>query len=104
MAVAEWTRVLDDRALSDGAMAPVRLSGERIVLSRVAGALYAVADTCVHMGCALSRGTLDGYILMCPCHDWRFDIRTGRFLDAPELGLKVYPVKSEAGGIFVRLE
>ena len=39
----------------------------------------------------------------CGCHDWRFDVRTGKFLDAPELGLTVYPTKLEAGKLFVNL-
>jgi phenylpropionate dioxygenase-like ring-hydroxylating dioxygenase large terminal subunit len=43
----------------------------------------------------LFTGTLEGHTLTCPCHDWRFDVRTGRFLEAPELGLAVYPTKSE---------
>jgi nitrite reductase/ring-hydroxylating ferredoxin subunit len=49
-------------------------------------------------------GTLDGYNLVCPCHDWRYDIRTGRFRAAPELGLTVYPVKAETGKIYVSLQ
>ena len=31
------------------------------------------------------------------CHDWRFDVRSGTFADAPELGIQVYAAKSEAG-------
>jgi 3-phenylpropionate/trans-cinnamate dioxygenase ferredoxin subunit len=42
------------------------------------------------MACPLLLGTLDGHTLTCACHDWRFDIRTGRFLSAPELGLATY--------------
>ena len=53
----------------------------------------------VHCSAAL----LSGHTLSCSCHDWRFDIRTGRFLDAAELGLAVYPTKSEEGKLFVSL-
>jgi 3-phenylpropionate/trans-cinnamate dioxygenase ferredoxin subunit len=55
------------------------------------------------MACPLFIGELNGFTLTCRCHDWRYDIRTGRFIDAPELGLTVYPVKSEAGKLFVSL-
>jgi 3-phenylpropionate/trans-cinnamate dioxygenase ferredoxin subunit len=55
------------------------------------------------MACPLISGTLSGHTLACSCHDWRFDIRTGRFLDAAELGLAVYPTKSEEGKLFVSL-
>ncbi len=63
--------------------------------------MYALEGKCVHMACPLFGGTLDGYTLTCPCHDWRFDIRTGQFLDAPELALACYEVKSEDGKLSV---
>jgi len=44
---------------------------------------------------------LEGYILKCPCHDWRFDIRTGEFLAAPEIRLPTYPVREAAGKLFI---
>jgi nitrite reductase/ring-hydroxylating ferredoxin subunit len=96
-----WIYVMDETALPEGGMAPVYPLGINLVLARVGGAVYAVSGKCAHMACPLQGGTLDGLTLTCPCHDWRFDIRTGRFLDAPELGLAVYPAKSEAGKLFV---
>jgi len=98
-----WTQVLDDAALPEGRMAPVYPLGVNVVLARVAGVVYAVSGTCAHMACPLFMGRLEGSTIVCPCHDWRFDIRTGRFLNAPELGLTVYPTKLEAGKLFVHL-
>lgn len=98
-----WTYVLEDSSLPDGSMAPVYPLGVNVVLARVSGTLYAVSGKCAHMACPLFIGELNGFTLTCRCHDWRYDIRTGRFIDAPELGLTVYPVKSEAGKLFVSL-
>jgi nitrite reductase/ring-hydroxylating ferredoxin subunit len=96
-----WIDVMGESALPEGGLAPVYPLGVNVVLARVGGAVHAVSGKCAHMACPLRGGTLDGYTLTCPCHDWRFDVRTGRFLDAPELGLAVYPAKSEAGRLFV---
>ena len=98
-----WTYVMEDAALPEGGMAPVYPLGLNVVIARVGGAVYAVSGKCAHMACPLFGGSLDGHTLICPCHDWRFDIRTGRFLDAPKLGLAVYPAKSEAGKLFVSI-
>jgi nitrite reductase/ring-hydroxylating ferredoxin subunit len=84
-------------------MAPAYPLGVNVVVARVRGTIYAVSGKCAHMACPLSTGAIEGEILTCPCHDWRFDIKSGRFLDAPELGLAVYPVKTEAGKVFVSL-
>jgi nitrite reductase/ring-hydroxylating ferredoxin subunit len=96
-----WTYVMEEAALPEGGMAPVYPLGVNVVVARVGGALYAVSGKCAHMACPLFTGTLDGHTLTCGCHDWRFDVRGGRFLDAPELGLEVYPVRAEAGKLFV---
>ena len=98
-----WTYVLDDTALPEGRMAPVYPLGVNVLLARVGGMVYAVSGKCAHMACPLFMGRLEGYTIVCGCHDWRFDVRTGRFLDAPELGLTVYPTKLEAGKLFVNL-
>ena len=45
---------------------------------------------------------LEAFVITCPCHDWRFDVRTGEFLDAPELALATYPVV-EAGKVLVEV-
>jgi 3-phenylpropionate/trans-cinnamate dioxygenase ferredoxin subunit len=56
------------------------------------------------MACPLFTGKLEGYVITCPCHDWRFDIRTGQFLDAPKLALAIYSTKSEDGKLFINLK
>jgi 3-phenylpropionate/trans-cinnamate dioxygenase ferredoxin subunit len=103
MSAQSWTEVLDDTGLPEGAMAPVYPLGLNVLLARVGGAVYAVSGKCAHMGCPLFTGRLEGYTIICGCHDWRFDVRTGRFLNAPELGLAVYPTKLEAGKLFVNI-
>ncbi|MDO8727631.1 MAG: DUF473 family protein [Candidatus Methanoperedens sp.] len=60
--------------------------------------------SCGHMACALAGGTLKDYIIKCPCHDWRYDFRTGEFLDAKEIKLPVYEWKSSDGKIFIKIQ
>ena len=98
-----WTYLMEQGALAEGAMAPGYPLGVNVVVAQVGGAFFAVSGKCAHMACPLFTGTLQGHTLTCACHDWRFDLRTGRFLDAPELGVAVYPVKVEAGKLFVNL-
>jgi nitrite reductase/ring-hydroxylating ferredoxin subunit len=99
-----WTDVLEDASLGEGGLAPVYPLGLNLVLARVGGVAYALSGRCAHLGCPLFTGQLDGHTLTCGCHDWRFDVRTGRFLDAPELGVQVYPTRSDAGRLLVGLD
>jgi nitrite reductase/ring-hydroxylating ferredoxin subunit len=97
------TYVLDDAELLEGHMTAAYPLGINVILARVSDTIYAISGKCAHMACPLFIGKLDGYIITCPCHDWRFDVRTGKFLDATELRLEVYPTKSETGKVYVNL-
>jgi len=98
-----WVYVLDDANLPEGGMSPTYPKGINILLARVNGTVYALDGKCAHMGCPLFCGDLSGTILTCPCHDWRFDIKNGKFLDADELQLRVYPARVEDGRISVEM-
>jgi len=104
MKVINWTYVLDDKALLENHMTPTYPLGVNILLARVNHTVYAISGMCVHMACPLFTGKLEGYIITCPCHDWRFDIRTGQFLQAPELSLAIYSTKSEDGKLYINLK
>lgn len=95
---------VDDAKVKEGVPLAVYPRGLAVLLIRRQGELFAIANRCVHMGCPLEEGGLDGYTLTCPCHDWRFDIRDGEFLDAPELSMPTFAVKVEDGKVLVRLE
>ncbi|MEI7481202.1 MAG: Rieske (2Fe-2S) protein [Elusimicrobiota bacterium] len=100
-----WVRVMEETALREQSMAAVSPKGLPVLLIRkTAGEIYALANQCAHIGCPLYRGSLEGYILQCPCHDWRFDIRTGIFADAPEIRLRVYEWKIAEGQIYIKIQ
>jgi nitrite reductase/ring-hydroxylating ferredoxin subunit len=99
-----WIAVMEDTALGEGEMRAVFPLGLNLVVARVGGQVHALSGACPHLGCPLFTGRLAGGVLTCPCHDWRFDVRTGEFLDAPELGLTKFPVKTDAGRLLVGLD
>lgn len=77
--------------------------GIGVLLIKKEGKIYAISNKCAHMACPLSGGVLEGYIIKCPCHDWRFDIRTGELLEVKELKIPTYQMKFEDGKIFVKI-
>jgi len=53
---------------------------ERLLLVNMAGLFYAISDECGHDWAPLSRGKLEGYVVVCPRHFARYDVRTGQLL------------------------
>lgn len=68
---------MDEKVLDENGGTVVTAKGLPILLMKRYGRIYALANKCPHMGCTLGGGSIDGYTLTCPCHDWQFDIRTG---------------------------
>ncbi len=99
-----YVAVADEKDVGEGKMWLVRAQGIPILIVRHGGELYVFDDRCPHMGCKFSNGNLDGDFVVCPCHDWRFDLKTGEYESQPSYVLVKYPFKVEAGKIWVKLE
>jgi len=56
---------------------------ERLLLVNMAGTFYVISDACGHDWAPLSRGKLDGHVVVCPRHFARYDVRTGQLLSGP---------------------
>lgn len=66
---------------------------------------YAVIDNvCPHARGNLSGGTLEGDIVACPWHGWRFDVRDGRCVQNPAVRVSSYECEVREGTLFVRIE
>jgi 3-phenylpropionate/trans-cinnamate dioxygenase ferredoxin subunit len=66
------------------------------------GAFYATDGLCTHERAHLADGLVMGDIIECPKHNGRFNYTTGQARRAPaQVGLRTYPVKVEAGRVFI---
>ncbi len=66
-----------------GKMIGVEKNGKQVLIANVNGTFYAIGNTCTHMGCTVSDGTLTDEKARCPCHGSTFDVRTGAVLRGP---------------------
>jgi 3-phenylpropionate/trans-cinnamate dioxygenase ferredoxin subunit len=79
--------------------------GERfVVLFHVGGRFWALDDCCTHDDGPLGEGRLDGFVVECPRHGAKFDIRSGRVLAMPATrDIRVHQVKVEGNEVFIKL-
>ncbi len=81
----------------------VDAEGRALALCNVDGTFYAIDNVCLHRGGPLGEGDLDGRVLTCPWHGWRWEVTTGANVNNPTLKLGCVPVSVEGQGIFVDL-
>ncbi len=97
-----WTPILADADLADGTRTVVRVDGRQILVLRADGQLYASANRCPHEGYPLSEGTLEGCVLTCNWHNWKFDLDSGATLVGGDR-LRRYPTRVAEGRIWLDL-
>ena len=82
----------------------VTVAGKDIALFNVEGTIYAMDDSCLHQGLSLGNSKLEGKVVTCRGHGWKYDVTTGSTLVSPGFGVASYPVKVVEGKILVTLE
>jgi 3-phenylpropionate/trans-cinnamate dioxygenase ferredoxin subunit len=95
-----------------GSMRAFPVGETRILVAHCADGYYAISAVCTHMGGDLSRGRLEDFIVACPRHGARFDVRTGANEGPAKIGpikmkpadVKSYPVTIEGDAISVTVE
>jgi 3-phenylpropionate/trans-cinnamate dioxygenase ferredoxin subunit len=65
---------------------------------------FATEGLCTHEKVHLADGLVMGDIIECPKHNGRFNYKTGEAKGAPVcVSLKTYPVRVEAGRVYLRI-
>jgi nitrite reductase/ring-hydroxylating ferredoxin subunit len=82
--------VLDEKELKEGEMKLISVEGISVFFIKQSGNIYVIDNRCPQMGCGFSGGTLDGFVIVCPCHDWRFNLETGEYEEDPSTKLIMY--------------
>jgi nitrite reductase/ring-hydroxylating ferredoxin subunit len=88
-----WVAVAGAADLAPGAAVTAPAGDGEVAVFNVDGELFAVEARCLHRGGALAQGHVSDGVVTCPLHWWRYDLRTGERLGAPDLRLACYAVR-----------
>jgi nitrite reductase/ring-hydroxylating ferredoxin subunit len=100
----EFVPVLDEKEVQEGKMKLVTFEGLPLLFIKQQGKIFVIDNRCPHMACGFEGGSLDGLVIVCPCHDWRFSLETGEYEDEPSMKLVMFKWKREAGKIWVKID
>jgi len=81
----------------------VEAGSKTLALFNVDGKYYAIDNTCLHRGGPLGEGDLEGRVVTCPWHGWRWDVTTGANVNNPAVAVACFPVTVEGGAIFAEI-
>ena len=93
--------------LHDDYIRGFRIDQLSLLLIQRSGERYLVEANCPHRGHPLDRGVIDGAVLQCALHHYRFALADGRLLhysEEPCRGLRTWPLSYEGNEIGVMLD
>ena len=96
-------KVMDEEDLPMGKSAIVTVGDEEIALFYYKGKYYAIGNQCLHQGSSLGEGRIEEGVVICPNHEWRYDLKTGECPQNPNLCAKIFPVKIVKGMIQIEM-
>lgn len=86
-------------------IARIKVAKQRICLVMLNGVLKACTDRCPHAGYSLSDGFIDAKEnIVCCVHNYRFSLQHGRDSLNEGYRLKLYDVRLDGEGVWVRME
>jgi nitrite reductase/ring-hydroxylating ferredoxin subunit/uncharacterized membrane protein len=99
----DFVPVLAETELREDELRRVAANGMPVLLVRRGQRIYAIAETCAHLGGPLSEGKLEDAAVRCPWHGSRFSLEDGRVLEGPSVHAQpVLDVRVRDGQIEVR--
>lgn len=87
-----WIEVATIKELVRHKKKYVEAAGEQIALFYTGERVYALHDVCIHKQRSLSKGVVMGGQVICPGHQWMFDVDTG-WVDEEERCQPTYEVR-----------
>jgi len=103
--MAQFVHVGSADSVKPGGSKLVMAVGRRIALFNDGGTVYALDDTCTHVGGPLSEGLCEGGVVTCPWHGAQFRIRDGLVMGPPaRRNVQCYPVRVVGGELEIEIE
>jgi nitrite reductase (NADH) small subunit/3-phenylpropionate/trans-cinnamate dioxygenase ferredoxin subunit len=96
-------RVASTEDVIEGIGLCVAVEDKRLAIFLYQGSYYAIDDACPHRGSSLHEGKVDQGVVLCPWHQWRFDLRTGLSPVNPQSRIETYRIWSEGEDIMVEV-
>ena len=103
--MAEWVKVAQAAEIPEGRVKTVLAKGQRLALAHLAGGAYhAIEDRCTHDNGPLGAGELVEYLVECPRHGARFNVKNGQPVTLPAvIPVKSFQVKVVGNDVLVEL-
>ncbi len=98
-----WMRLGRADEFPPGEARVVETGGPALAVFNLDGRFHVLANACPHEGGPLGEGKVEGTVVTCPAHQWKFDIPTGKGLSVPGPCARRYNSTVRGGDLYVAI-
>lgn len=99
-----WVKLCGQNELpASGTAKEFTVQGRTLCVAMLGGKPLALDNVCPHRGGPLGEGTVEHGRIVCPWHQWEFDLVTGISTHSDKAKVAVYELKQEGTDVLVRL-
>ncbi len=81
----------------------LKIDGELYCITRTNSGIFVTGNSCPHNKAPLSEGRINAYNeIICPLHEYRFDLKTGRETEQRCSDLETFPVTITESGVYLK--
>lgn len=92
--MSEWLKVCDRQDLpAEGQAREFSVAGRTLCVATIAGQPRALDNVCPHRGGPLAEGVVEHGKIICPWHQFEFDLATGEAVHSPTLKALTYTLR-----------
>ncbi len=101
--MAKWVKVSTLTEVQPGTSKTCTVNGKEFGVYNVEGKVYTTENTCYHQGAPLADGRLEGKVITCPWHSWKYDVTNGQCTRDESIIIKTFPTKVEGDDILIEI-
>jgi nitrite reductase (NADH) small subunit len=99
--MAKFVAVCRVEDVAEGTGRSAFVEGLPVALFKDGGQIYALFGGCPHAGGPLGRGWIEEGEAVCPLHQWRFKLESGRCTTVRGMGVHRFPCEVRDGEVWV---
>jgi nitrite reductase (NADH) small subunit len=102
--MSEWVKLCGRTDLPpEGAAKEFCVRDHTLCVATLHGKPLALDNVCPHRGGPLAEGTVEHGKIVCPWHQWEFDLATGQATQAATVKAIAYPLRLQGDDIMVEI-
>ena len=102
--MGEWVRLCGREELpSESEAKEFCVRGHTFCVATLNGKPLALDNVCPHRGGPLAEGAIEHGKIVCPWHQWEFDLATGQATQSATVKAMTYPLRQQDDNVLVEI-